>query len=389
MNRKGHEEDAFPVSHRLPTVEAEHAIVGPTPIQTARARTGGEGGTAKRRATPEACSPPPSPTDPLAIDAAIHGPAPRVLAPRDEAEPGAGAIQPPAPTLEPPLPRDSAWQVADARLLLLASVLDDLEAARIAADNRLRSFATVAGLPPVVPEIATLTTLVEDVRSVEGRVADQLGRAMKVHPLGALVARTKGLGWRQAARLLAVIGDPYWHPVLQTSRGLYQLQAYCGLHVLASDAGGQSTTGIHTTVALGVAPRRARGVRSNWNEDARKRLWLIASTSIKFRCRACTDASRKSAADEDGACWSPPPPDCTCEAQGYELRVVYDATRAHYADAVHAVPCARCGQSGSPAPAGSPLSAAHQHARAIRRVAKHVLKALWREARSLQEGGPR
>lgn len=59
---------------------------------------------------------------------------------------------------------------------------------------------------------------------------------------------------------------------------------------------------------------------------------------------------------------------------------VYIDGRAKYADAVHNHPCPRCGPIGKPAPAGSPLSDAHKHARALRLVAKAILKDLWREA---------
>lgn len=67
-------------------------------------------------------------------------------------------------------------------------------------------------------------------------------------------------------------------------------------------------------------------------------------------------------------------------------RAVYDAAREKYADATHAVACRRCGPEGSPAPIGSPLSAAHQHARAIRAMCKEILRDLWREARAMHEG---
>ena len=54
-----------------------------------------------------------------------------------------------------------------------------------------------------------------------------------------------------------------------------------------------------------------------------------------------------------------------------------------YADAVHAAECKRCGPKGKPAQPGSPLSAAHQHARAIRLIAKAILRDLWTESERL------
>ena len=70
-----------------------------------------------------------------------------------------------------------------------------------------------------------------------------------------------------------------------------------------------------------------------------------------------------------------------CPASPY--RAVYDDTRAKYADATHQHPCARCGPKGKPAQPGTPLSDGHKHARALRNVAKEILKDLWREARRI------
>lgn len=51
--------------------------------------------------------------------------------------------------------------------------------------------------------------------------------------------------------------------------------------------------------------------------------------------------------------------------------------------AVHRVPCHRCGPAGRPALIGSPLSDGHKDARALRLVAKAVLRDLWMAARTL------
>lgn len=60
--------------------------------------------------------------------------------------------------------------------------------------------------------------------------------------------------------------------------------------------------------------------------------------------------------------------------QAYELR--RDATVYR----THAAECVRCGPAGRPAAEGSPWSAAHQHADALRVVGKEVLRDLWRVA---------
>ena len=48
----------------------------------------------------------------------------------------------------------------------------------------------------------------------------------------------------------------------------------------------------------------------------------------------------------------------------------------HDEDAVHPVTCVRCGPSAKPAEPGSAPSKAHQHANALRKVGKELLKDL-------------
>ena len=111
----------------------------------------------------------------------------------------------------------------------------------------------------------------------------------------------------------------------------------------------------HLNAVLGVwesvAPKRTRGQQSNWSEDARKRVWVIASAMPKF--------------------------------PGGHYEQVYRQAREKYADATHPADCVRCGPAGKPALAGSELSDGHKHARAIRIVAKELLKDMWRESRDL------
>lgn len=217
--------------------------------------------------------------------------------------------------------------LADARLLILADTLDDLERARIAAENRLRSMRQVKGLDGS-PEYGRLAGLIDALSDLEHHAELELKRALRAHPLGAWVRATVGVGEKQGARLLAAIGDPAWNTLEdRPRRGPAELWAYCGY------VPGQ---------------RRRKGERANWNSTAKMRAYLVAESCIK-----------KST--------SP-------------YRPVYDAARAKHAEAVHDEPCPRCGPVGKPAPSGSPLSAGHQHARALREVAKAVLKDLWRAA---------
>ena len=76
----------------------------------------------------------------------------------------------------------------------------------------------------------------------------------------------------------------------------------------------------------------------------------------------------------------------SCVKQKGKFRGIYDAEREHYADAVHDVECKRCGPKGKPAQPGSPLSKGHQHARALRKVSKEILRDLWLVAREYHTG---
>lgn len=270
----------------------------------------------------------------------------------------------------------------DPVLGVLADVVDDLETVRIANANRVRQLTRMAtdsdgeergfGLTEDHPEVAKLILTVKALSAAEHDAILNMQRALRKHPMIAFQKRHKGIGEKQLARLLAVIGDPYWHDLHQRHRTVSELWAYCGFHVLKTSgsshrtndaqyqsaaAGSQPHAGSHLTHATqmtpapGVAPKRQRGQRSNWSEDARKRVWVIASAMPKF--------------------------------PGGHYEAVYRSAREKYADSTHGVECTRCGPKGKPAPVGSPLSDGHKHARAIRITAKEILKDLWIEARDL------
>jgi len=275
----------------------------------------------------------------------------------------------------------------DPVLGVLADVVDDLEAVRIANTNRVRQLTRTAtdkdgedrgfGLTLDHPEVAKLALTVAALEAAEKDAIRNLQRAMRKHPLAGFQKRHRGIGEKQLARLLAVIGDPYWNDLYERPRTVSELWAYCGLHVIRTSsnshpfndtqavlavAGTQPHTGsqcshdTQTGSAPGVAPKRQRGQKSNWNETARKRIWVIASAMPKF--------------------------------PGGHYEQAYRAARTKYADATHPTDCNRCGPAGRPALAGSPLSDGHKHARAVRIVAKTILRDLWIDARTLHTEGP-
>lgn len=279
---------------------------------------------------------------------------------------------------------------ADALVLIAADVLDDLERTRIATENRLRSLTHEPvegerggwfgkGLSPDMAEVRQVERVLEGLRQLEHAAELDLKRAMRKHPLGAWVKRTVGVGEKQAARLLAAIGDP------GERRTVSQLWAYCGYHVLhpgqlAADAqmdgtgvdptdhsgpdtrtasvGGESLgdhpdQGWHDThgTPVGVAPKRRKGTKANWSNVAKMRARLIAEACVKAGIRKNPDAG----------------PEFTLDTR--------TATTPYGAKYM-----ARRARTAVTHPEWTSL---HQHNDALRIVAKEVLKDLWREARHL------
>jgi hypothetical protein len=201
----------------------------------------------------------------------------------------------------------------------------------------------------------------------------ELVRMLRTHPLGPWVKRTLGVGPKQGARLIAAIGDPYWNSASdRPRRGPAELWAYCGYHtILAGDQLSHATPG-RTVPGRNIAARRRKGQRANWSAEAKMRAFLIAESAVKAGVRKLDDCD-----DSDGY-------DVERRAAISPLGVIYLAARAKHADAIHDRPCPQCGPAGKPAAAGTPLSEGHKHARALREVAKAVLKDLFLEAKAVR-----
>lgn len=319
------------------------------------------------------------------------------------------------------IPKFGALRLADPLLALAADVLDDLECVRIANGNRLRQLTrdeTDAdgeergfGLTLDHPDVRRLAGLVEALAQAEHNAELQLRRQLRAHPLGPWVKQAKGVGDKQAARLLAAIGDPYWNDLHDRPRTVSELWSYCGYHVLlvghgrtdlhrgnadealppaghrGIDAQGAVASGNPTggnpdqgrldaqLRFVGVAATRARGQRANWSATAKMRGHLVAASIVMQLCAPCKRTRPK------GQAWVEHVDECTCSP----YRVLYDDARRKYAGSVHPVECKRCGPAGKPALVGSPRSAGHQEAMAYRIVVKRILRDLWREAKRLHE----
>ena len=211
-------------------------------------------------------------------------------------------------------------------LLDASRYMDEIESARITSENRLRSLMQ-AGAGESTPTVRGLQKGVDALNDVEHQAILSMSRTFRLTPFSAWQKSHKGVGEKQAARLIGVIGDPYIATPMRRDengvtveamaprpRTISQLWAYCGY-----------------SVTNGAARRRRKGVQSNWKAEARTRAYLISTSCIKVM---------------DG-----------------EYRSVYDQGRAKYSE----------------------LSDGHAHNRSLRLVSKEILRDLWLVARDYHE----
>jgi hypothetical protein len=244
-------------------------------------------------------------------------------------------------------------------LLVAAQVVGDLEKVRIANAHRLRILTATGpdsdgvergfGLPTTHPDVQRLAGIVQALEDLEHQAVLALQRRMRAHALGPWVKAQRGLGDKQMARLLAAIGDPYWH-VEGRPRTVSELWAYCGLHVLD-----------------GAAPHHRRGEQSNWSTHAKTRAYLVAESCLKQLSKECKVSGDQ--VTHDAHCGIVTRithgPECTCSP----YRVTYDARRA-VTDVTHA-----------------DWTPGHLHHDALRVSAKAILRDLWIEGRRLHGEG--
>lgn len=272
----------------------------------------------------------------------------------------------------------------DPALCLAADVLDDIERVRIANQNRLRQLTRTGedadgeergfGLDESHPDVARLAAMVATLERIEHDATLELQRKVRKHPLGGWVKAQRGVGEKQAARLLAAIGDPYINSAKDAPRTVSALWAYCGLHVLPSGQGRHDTHAVRAAgdqhrdtdqmtsdalgVAVGVAARRRKGERANWSSKAKMRAYLIAESCIKQLSPDCRNGHVPIDTRGTGAV-----PACACSP----YRVVYDDRRAHTAVT------------------RPDWTDGHSHNDALRVASKAILRDLWRAARELHE----
>ena len=245
--------------------------------------------------------------------------------------------------------------MTDSRLNMIAKHLDDIEGLRKATSNRLYFLTNTEpdsdgvlrtlGMGDNDPVVRFVTETLAALDAQESETVKVLQKLMKEHPLGPWCKAQKGVGEKQLARLIAVIGDPYWIDEAEfeddegnvthrsaRARTVSELWAYAGLHVI----GGESA-------------RRRKGVQSNWKTEIKTRAYLISEACVKAGVRK-------------------DPEDETKRVGISEYGKVYLARRARTAE-TH--------------PDWTP---GHSHNDALRIVSKEVLKGLWIESKRIREG---
>lgn len=248
------------------------------------------------------------------------------------------------------LPTKVGGWLDDPTLGIHARALDDIENMRKSLANRLRILTTPIdvededgiarghGIPADHPEAVKLAMLLDTTKAIEDQAVKNLEKAMKAHPLGPWVKSQGGVGDKQAARLLAAVGDPYWNDLHERPRTVSELWAYAGMHV--ND---------------GEAARRKKGVKSNWSTDAKTRAWLIIQSCQKQLKNTCESIDGIATHADD----------CKCSP----YRIAIDARRQHTAVT------------------RPDWTKGHSLADGQRVAAKLLLKNLWIEAKRLYDEG--
>lgn len=240
----------------------------------------------------------------------------------------------------------------------LAEMYWDSQDYRKSMQNKARSMT----VDPVFVAMAS-----KAYHDVEDQAAkDMAAELARVAPPEILewVAESPGIGMELTAKLLGVIGDPYiaypshWEkqpgakggkkdpkrvPVEDPPfvRNLDKLWAYCGVGDPARK---------RSAVKDAEDKQAAAFALGNWK--AKTTVYMMAVRILQGRRHY----------------------------EGSKYVKVYDAARAEYEDhpRVHTEPCPQCKGSSQP---GQPWKDGHQHAAALRKMGKEILRDLWEAAR--------
>lgn len=154
---------------------------------------------------------------------------------------------------------------------------------------------------------------------------------------------SRGIGEDSIARVLGHLGDPYiaaphWWEGTGTNRVLMVGEPYV-----------RTVSQLWQYAGHGAPSRKAKGMTA-------EELFALGNPGLKMLVHLQAE-------------W--------CMKAGGHYREVYDVARLTAADKLHGSECVRCGPSGKPAQVGTPWTAGHQHAHALRIVGKEILRDMW------------
>lgn len=247
---------------------------------------------------------------------------------------GSTLPEPPVHSPDDTKPPADGWL----ELRVWAEMFHDAQQQRIAAVNR----AERGGVDPVVYEAYT-----ESLRAAEHVCRLSLRRTMRrvvPAPIRAWQKATPGIGEDLLARLLGHLGDPRWATP-------HHWEGTGAARVLITDPPFERTVSqLWQYAGHGRPGRVTKGMSA-------PELAALGSPNLKMLVHLNAEACMKTRT-------SP-------------YRLVYEQARQDYTDKVHTVECVRCGPSGRPAQVDSPWNPGHQHAAALRKVGKEILRDLW------------
>ena len=261
---------------------------------------------------------------------------------------GVSPSQPPTTTpTTPNTPPSDGWL----ELRIWAEMFEDAQKTRIANTNR----AERGGCDPAIYE-AHLNAL---------KIAEhQCGLAMRrtlrrVAPPQVMTWQktSNGIGEHLLARLLGHLGHPrhatphHWHNGPPPEGHECETTCGSGRH-LVSDPPFERTVGqLWQYCGNGAPARRSKGMTA-------EALAAQGNPTLKMVTHLLAEACMKTMT-------SP-------------YRLDYEKARLEYEERTHTTECVRCGPSGKPAQIGTPWSKGHQHAAALRKTGKEILRDLWK-----------
>ena len=245
----------------------------------------------------------------------------------------------------------------------VSEVLEDLMKFRISTDNKLRAANTntdTSRFDEMSTGIAAVEHLAE--LTLKAQLKKTVGPNVKTW-----YKAQSGIGDKLLGRLLGMIGNPYiayphhWEEKSGKKNGelvadapfprrVSDLWAYCG----HGDPNRRPVKGMSAEDAIAMG-----------NPKAKMIVHLLAEACVKSGIRKLDGVDDEGGYDIGGR---------TAISHYGE---VYLHARKQYEGSLHPVECKRCGPSGKPALEGSVRSAGHQHAMALRKVGKEILKDLW------------